>query len=166
VQPISLNRVWKWIEQYGSLWIPMYTTKDRLDEDWEQFKSVAHLWAADFAFHWLGFANQPHSHFASQWQREIVPMLPHNALASHPKEADQALAVIEKVDYINHRLRYLFTFARHFQDFGLAFRPKRSRKPLLDHDRLYLLEDVPDWGIPFPEVELPEEWVESMNTII
>jgi len=165
-QPISLNRVWKWIEQYGSLWIPLYTTKDRLDEDWEQFKPVAHLWAADFAFHWLGFAKQTHAYFASQWQNEIVPMLPHGALEERPEEVDRALAIVKNVDDINHRLRYLFTFARHFQEFGLSFTSKRSRKPLLDRDRLLLLEDVPDWGIPFPEVELPDEWIESMNTII
>lgn len=164
-RPISLSQVWKWIDQYGAAWVPIHATKDRLDEDWEQFKPVAHLWAAEYAFFWLGCWNQRDSYFASQWQSEILPMLPREDLDSHPDEVNRVIAIMDRLDRLNHRLKYVFSFAHQFQEFGFAFTPKRSRKPLLDRDRLVFLEEVPDWGIQLPVVEFPDEWIDSINSI-
>lgn len=149
---LSLNNVWAWMERHGELLLGHPVKKDLLDDDWEHYRDVAHLWAAEFLLGTLG-STVPPSHdlrtaFTGSASGDMNPDL---------------LGLIQEMDTLNHSTRHLLTCAAHFQLFGLTYTTKHARKPLLDGTSLLRVEEVPEWGIELPRVPLPDDLIASFN---
>lgn len=151
---LSLNNVWAWMERHGELLLGHPAKKDQLDDDWEHFRDVAHLWAAEFLLNAMG-SSVPPSHSLKAAFAEAVS-----------GDLDQDLLdMIQQLDAINHEMQHLLSYATHFQSFGLAYTAKHARKPLLNRDSMLLMEEVPEWRILLPRISLSDDLIASFNAV-
>lgn len=146
---ISLRRLWTFLFQTRSQFFQKPPKREALREAWDEFKSVAHLWAANF--------------FVNQWMAETLidrtkESLVHSGIHSPTQEM-----VTERT--LSQYVQLMLPLANVFQDFGLTFKPSRSRKSLLDPDRLWTLEDVPTRSFPFPTITLSDQTLEIFNDV-
>jgi len=149
---ISLTNVWHWLESNGQTLFGLSLKKDQLDADWEDFKNVAHLWAADVVYD-LIYKNRPidgvmTQFFTAQKQDKISPEL---------------INLAHVVDMVDHKYKYIFSYANLFQYFGLSYKSKHSKKCLLDSDDLYLVDEIPDWNIELAQVLFADPLVKSFG---
>lgn len=151
---LSLNNVWAWMERHGELLLGHPAKKDQLDDDWEHFRDVAHLWAAEFLLNAMG-SSVPPSHSLKAAFAEAVS-----------GDLDQDLLdMIQQLDAINHEMQHLLSYATHFQSFGLAYTAKHARKPLLNRDSMLLMEEVPEWRFLLPRISLSDDLIASFNAV-
>ena len=138
---ISLTRIWGFLFRSKQDFFSHPPRKESLKEAWGEFKDVAHLWAGLFFFnHWMAVEAlqcvELDGTSGAATQKRIV-----HAMGSRD------LAVTTKA---------ILVLAREFQEFGLGFTPKRSGNPLLDPNGIWRVEELQDWGISFPSIQLSD----------
>ncbi|WP_243304662.1 hypothetical protein [Geothrix oryzisoli] len=144
---ISLRRLWTFLFQTRNQYFPKPPKKEALREAWDEFKSVAHLWAANF--------------FINQWMAETLADRTKESLVHLEIQSPTQETVTEII--LSHHVPLVLALAKDFEEFGLNFKPSHSRKPLLDPERLWTLEDVPNRSFPFPKIILSDQILEIFN---
>lgn len=141
----SLNKIVDFLRQHGeSIFQQNRTfTKANLMAIWNEYKPVAHLWAAHVSL--------VHKHCPVRPEKDSLLDPAYQAF-------DRQLAA-----YI-HRL---YCMAKHLQEFGLTFKAKGSaaeKKNLLDPETCLLLGEVPQWKrYRMPTFLFPEGWVDALK---
>jgi hypothetical protein len=144
---ISLRKVRAFLARKGEQFFRKPPKEEALKEAWDEFKSVAPLWAAKFFVdHWM------------RTQLEVDPLkdliLPEDPTLRNWK-IEQAMS--------QAWVRTVLPLAHDFQEFGLNYKPLKSSVPLLDPKVLWTLVDLPDWAFDRPRVFFLEDLIEILN---
>jgi hypothetical protein len=150
VGPISLRKVRALLTRKGSPFFPEPPGLRALNEAWDQFQPVAHLWAARFVLR-----TWPVPDVLLDLERDLAAL--HRLKGALPSQwqADTLFLV--------HHGPHLLALAKALQDFGLGYVPRHAHKPILDPEGFWTLADLPAWPVHLPEVTLPEELIERFD---
>ena len=145
--PISLRKVRALLARQGSPFFQELPGPRALNDAWEEFQPVAHLWAGSFFVgQWLG---------ATLREAVAADMVARSHLPPPTWQPSDL--------FLSHLGWAILSLATTFQEFGLAYLPKHARKPLLDPEQLWRLVDVPVWPVAIPAVDLPAELLERFD---
>lgn len=144
---VSLRKVWAFLFRTGDRFFNTPPEKDALKDAWDEYKSVAHLWAA--------------AYYIELWAKEEVFK---KGITDLPLPQDKALRKWTlSTAATSLWLRSAIPLARRFQDFGLSYKPTFAKSPLLDKGLIWSLEDVPDWPCPSMDARLSDDLLEIFN---
>ena len=146
-EEISLQRIRKFLFRARNEFFENPPEKEALKDAWNEFKSVAHLWAGQyFVKHYM----------ARQVAEVVVSGLPPSVTqADVERECERRLVPLTT--------QAIFAMAKEFQEFGLTYTPARSARPLLDADLLWTLVDVPECPIECPRIFFSDDLLEIFD---
>ncbi len=144
---LSLRHVWTCLPYSGARIFTDCPSAHVLKDVWDEFLSVAHLWAAWYLVErWMG-------HGAHSLSSVALPI---------PKECPYHEWVLQRgADTL--RMQSVLTLAKEIQSFGLSFKAPRASKTLLDPDQLWQLQKIPNWPVERPRGVLSQRFLSLFN---
>lgn len=144
---VSLRKVWAFLFRTGNQFFSTPPEKDALKDAWDEYKSVAHLWAA--------------AYYIELWAKEEVFK---EGLTNLPLPQDKALRKLTlSTAATSLWIQSAIPLAKRFQEFGLSYKPAFSKRYLLDESHIWTLENLPDWPCPSTDARLSDELLEIFN---
>jgi hypothetical protein len=141
---LSLRKVRAFLYRTGDHFFKQPPGPEAANDAWEEFKSVAHLWAGRF--------------FIEHWMTKQIAAAVIAGLSNRDLNTIQKWEIDLQLDSL--WTQAMLTMAKVFQDFGLSYKPARSRTPILDANRIWTLVDLPIWPLDPPIIRLTEAMLE------